>query len=107
MTASRSPSGRASQRFSSMQHISMACMSELDDRLEPAPEHPLAVERHVLRVHELLPLGIRHEVLHHFLVDAIALAARAVDDEREHDDFAALQFHAPGKRWSLADIDVF
>src|SRR5687767_15266652 len=86
MTASRSASGSESQRLSSMQHSSMYCTSELDDRLEAAPEHALAVERHVLRVHELLPLRIRHEVLHDFLVDAVTLAPRAVDDEREHDD---------------------
>src|SRR5687767_7625437 len=106
MTASRSASGSASQRLSSMQHRSMYCMSELDDRLEAAPEHALAVERHVLRVHVLLPLGVRHEVLHDLLVDAVALAARAVDDEREDDRFAALQLHAPRKRGPLADIDV-
>src|SRR5688500_15516343 len=106
MTASRSASGNASQRLSSMQHRSMYCMSELDDRLEAAPEHALAVERHVLRVHELLPLRIRHEVLHDSLVDAVTLAARAIDDERKHDDLAALQLHAPGKRGPLADLDV-
>src|SRR5262245_29407823 len=98
MTASRSVSGSASQRPSSMQHMSMACMSELDNRLEAAPEHALAVEWHVLRVHVLLPLWIRHEVLHDALVDPVSLAARAVDDEREHDDLAALQLHAAGKR---------
>src|ERR687898_2190666 len=106
MTASRSPSGSASQRLSSMQHMSMNCMSELDDGLEAAPEHALAVERHVLRVHVLLPLRVRRELLHDPLVDSVALAARAVDDEREHDDFAALQLHAARKRRSLADVDV-
>src|SRR5688572_24277143 len=106
MTASRSASGSESQRLSSMQHMSMYCTSELDDRLEAAPEHALAVERQVLRVHVLLPLRIRFEVLHRLAVDTVALATRAVDDEREHDDLAAFQLHAPRERGALADIDV-
>jgi len=39
--------------------------SEFDHRLEPAPEHPFAVERHLLRIHHL---G-KARVLHHLGVN--------------------------------------
>src|SRR5712691_12492172 len=50
--------------------------SGIDQDLEPAPEHALAVERHRLRVHHL-----RYAlVLHDLGVDAVAMRSRLVHD---------------------------
>src|SRR4249920_1179764 len=101
MIASRLAAGSAVQRLSSMQHISMTCMSVLDDRLEAAPEHALAVEGHLLRVHVLLEPRLDHDLLH----DAVALLAGLVRHEGEHDHLALLQLHALRERGPLAGLD--
>src|SRR5207249_4010187 len=76
--------------------------SARDDGLEPAPEHPFAVEGHRLGVHHL---G-QARVLHRLGVDAIALGAGLVDDVGEHHRLVGLQLDAARKRGPFAPLDV-
>src|SRR5712672_3202384 len=76
--------------------------SGVDHHLESAPEHALAVERHVLRVHHLRQSLVLHDLGH----DAIAMRARLVDDVREHDHLAGFELDALRERRALARLDV-
>src|SRR5439155_15933583 len=60
---------------------------EPDDGLEATPEHALAVEGHLRGVHRLLELRI----LHHRLVDAVALLLVPIHDPRQRDYLAVLE----------------
>src|SRR4030095_8107925 len=76
--------------------------SALDQDLESAPEHALAVERHCLGVHHLR----QPRILHDFRIDAIAFRARLVDDVGEHDRLSGLELDALRERRVLARLDV-
>src|SRR2546426_1542098 len=60
--------------------------SGLYDRLEPAVEHALAVERHVFWIAH----SADARVFHHLGVDAVAMRARLVNDVSEHHRLAGL-----------------
>src|SRR3954451_21431814 len=75
---------------------------EPDDRLEAAPEHTLAVEGHLRRVHRLLELRI----LHDRLADAVALLLIPIHDPRQRDHLAVLELHGLGKRRGIAGLSV-
>src|SRR6185369_13486404 len=81
--------------------ISVAA-SHLHHRLEPSPEHALAVERELLGVHHVGEAL----VLHHLGVYAVAVLARLVDDEREPDHLAGLELHALRERGALARLHI-
>src|SRR4030095_4057485 len=76
--------------------------SALDQNLESAPEHALAVERHGLGVHHVRQAW----VLHDFRIDAIAFRARLVHDVGEHHRLSGLEFDALRERGMLARLDV-
>src|SRR4051812_5192005 len=65
--------------------------------LEPAEDHPLAVERHLLRVHHLGEARVLHHVRHAF----VARRARLVDDVGEDHGLVLLELHALRKRCPL------
>src|SRR4029077_15442733 len=74
----------------------------LDQSLEPAPEHALAVEREGLRVHHLRQAW----VFHHFRVDTIAMCARFEHDPREDHRLAGFQLDALRERRVLAGLHI-
>src|SRR5213592_2913693 len=76
--------------------------SGVDHHLESAPEHALAVERHVLRVHHLRQSLVLHDLGH----DAVAMRARLVHDVREHHRLAGFELDALRKRRALARLHV-
>src|SRR5262245_21487928 len=76
--------------------------SQRHDRLEPAVDHALGVERHRLRVHH----AGEARVLHHLRVDAIPVRARLEDDPRKEHDLAGLELDALRKRGELSWLDV-
>jgi hypothetical protein len=69
--------------------------------LNPPPEHPLHVERHLVGAH-----ATHARVRHHLGVDAVAVRAGLVDDPREHDRLAALGLDAARERGDLSHLDV-
>src|SRR5258706_4727922 len=73
---------------------------QLDDRLEPAPNHPLGVEGQALHVHHVGEA----RVLHHLRHDAIALLARLVDDPRNKGHLGRLKLPAPWERPQLTQL---
>src|SRR5690349_15903388 len=75
---------------------------EPDDALEAAPEHALAVEGHLRRVHRLLELRI----LHHRLADAIAIFLVAIHDPTQRDHLVVLELNGLGKRRDLPRLSV-
>src|SRR5712692_8727262 len=81
---------------------SFAARSGVDQDLEPAPEHALAVERHRLRVHHLC----QALVLHDLGGDPVAIRARLVNDVGEHHRLAGFQLDALRERRALARLDV-
>src|SRR2546425_9042854 len=76
--------------------------SGVDHHLESAPEHALAVERHVLRVHHLRQSLVLHDLGH----DAVAMRARLVHDVREHHRLAGFELDALWDRSALARLHV-
>src|SRR5690606_19009925 len=60
-----------------------------NQRLEAAVDHPFAVEGHIVRI------ALQPRVLHHLLVELVALLARFVDDPGEHHDLVVLRLHGP------------
>src|SRR5215813_5481220 len=80
----------------------MARSSGLDQRLESAPEHALAGEGHLLRVHHVREPLVAQDLLE----DAVAVTARLVDDVGEHDGLSRLELHALGKGRALARLHV-
>src|SRR5690606_24275466 len=68
---------------------------ENDQGLEPAIDHPPAVERHLIA--ELLEAGVGH----HFFMSGVAGRFVRPDEPREHHFLAAFQLHG------LAKIGVF
>jgi hypothetical protein len=73
-----------------------------EDGLEATPEHALAIERHLRRVHRFLEL----RVVHDRLADALAVRLVLVDDPRQRNHFAVLELHGLGKRRELARLRV-
>src|SRR6267378_1744902 len=82
--------------------VSLMALSCIDHDLEPTPEHALAVERHVLRVHHLRQALVLHDLGH----DAVAMRARLVHDVREHHRLAGFELDALRKRRALARLHV-
>src|SRR6185503_9410872 len=73
-------------------------VSAVQDRLEPAVDHPLAVERH---------RGVLDaRVLHGFLHASVTHFARRPGDPREHDGLVGLELHRLRKRRRLAGRDI-
>src|SRR5207245_9038904 len=76
--------------------------SGLDQDLESAPEHALAVERHRLRVHHLCQALVLHDLRH----DAVAMRARLVNDVGEHHRLAGFELDALRERRALARLHL-
>src|SRR6478672_1144953 len=77
-------------------------LSSLDQHLEAAIDHALAVERHPLAVHH----GAQPLVLHYFGVDAVAMSARLESYPREYHRLVRLELDATWKRRPFADFHV-
>src|SRR6202022_2824265 len=76
--------------------------SRLHEGFKPAIDHPLGVDRQLLRVHHVRqPL-----VGHHLGVDSVALRARLIGDPGEHHGLARLELDAAWERGELPDLDV-
>jgi len=75
---------------------------EAHDGLKAAPEHALAVERHLARVHLRLELGILPDRSR----DAIAVLSALVDNPRHCDHLVVLELHRLRERRELARLDV-
>src|SRR5262249_25564079 len=73
-----------------------------DDALEATPEHALAVEGHLRRVHRVLELRI----VHHRLADAVAIRLVAIDDPGQRDHLVVLELYGLGERCDLAGLSV-
>src|SRR5260221_5671712 len=97
--ASTAPMRRSPRRGRCVSLMALSC---IDHDLEPTPEHALAVERHVLRLHHLREALVLHDLGH----DAVALRARLVDDVREHYHLAGFELDALGERRALARLHV-
>src|SRR5258706_1873689 len=77
-------------------------LSEVDDDLEAAEDHALAVERHRLRIHHVFQARIGHHLLH----DPVAVRAVLVDDVREPHHLVLLQLHRLRERSPLSRLHV-
>src|SRR6267378_4835394 len=97
--ASTAPMRRSPRRGRCVSLMALSC---IDHDLEPTPEHALAVERHVLRVHHLRQALVLHDLGH----DAVAMRARLVHDVREHHRLAGFELDALRERRALAWLDV-
>jgi hypothetical protein len=73
-----------------------------NERLEPAPEHPLAVEGHRLGIHHVGQAWI----LHGLGVDPVPMRPGLVDDEGEHHRLVGLELDATRERRPLAPLHV-
>src|SRR3954447_4166143 len=81
---------------------SSARASSLDQHLESAQDHPFAVERQSLRIHDA-----RHpRVLHDLGVDAVAMRPRLVQDVGKDHGLAALELDAARERRPFSHFDI-
>src|SRR5438046_6910010 len=94
----RTSASRANRRLPT----ALRLLAEPGERLEAAPEHPLAVEGHLRRIHLLLEL----RVVHHGLADAIAVLLVAIHDPGHRDDFVVLELNGLRERRDLSRLDV-
>src|SRR6476619_2114495 len=77
-------------------------ISRLDDCLESAVKHALAVEGHRTRIHHRCQAWVFHD----FGVHAVAMRARLEHDIREHHGLAGLKLHLLWKWFSPLHIKV-
>src|SRR5262245_17830376 len=80
----------------------MRTVLSVEQKLETAEDHPLAVEGHRLRIHHLR----KPRVLHHLRIDPIAVRARLVHDPGENHGLAGLELDAARERRPLSDLDI-
>src|SRR5260221_1983622 len=83
-------------------NLTAGLLSGAYQRLESAPEHALAVEGELLRVHHVREALVAEDFLH----DAVALRARLVDDIGEHHGLARLELDALREGRVLARLYV-
>src|SRR3954451_821844 len=76
--------------------------SPLDQNLEPAEDHPFAVERQGLRIH----YACHPRVLHDLGVDAVAMRPRPVHDVGKDHGLATLELDAARERRPLSHFDI-
>ena len=76
--------------------LAVASVAGIDDHLEAAKDHPLAVERH------RVGLRIEARVGHHFFLHPVARFLRRPDHPREDHCFVGLALDRHGKRRHLA-----
>src|SRR5436189_4388515 len=82
--------------------ICMVASLRVDDDLETAPDHPLAVKGKRLRIHH----AGEALVLHRSRIHAVAIGARLVDDVGKEHRLAGLLLHRARKRGALAPLHV-
>src|SRR5262249_13570081 len=75
---------------------------QLDDRLEPAPEHTHPVERYFLGIHHILEPRIVHDLG----VDAVAILPCGIENPAEDDDLVVLELDGLRKRRHLPGLHV-
>lgn len=74
----------------------------LDHYLEPAVDHPCAIEGHVFRIAHVMDTRI----FHHFRVDAVAVGARLEQDVREDHRLAGFGLGVFCKRYAHLRCEI-